>query len=101
MSTTLSLVQQPAAEFIAPPPFRLDVERLRQDFPVLQQEVYPGKPLVFLDSAASAQKPRHAPGADKVHFKPGSWRSTNLVARRYSRPSHSASVASKPTSSTT
>lgn len=58
MSTTLSLVQQPAAEFIAPPPSRLDVERLRQDFPVLQQEVYPGKPLVFLDSAASAQKPR-------------------------------------------
>ncbi len=34
-----------------------DVERIRADFPILQQSVY-GLPLVFLDSAASAQKPR-------------------------------------------
>jgi cysteine desulfurase/selenocysteine lyase len=34
-----------------------DVERVRQDFPILSEMVY-GKPLVFLDSAASAQKPR-------------------------------------------
>jgi cysteine desulfurase/selenocysteine lyase len=34
-----------------------DVERIRQDFPILTQAVR-GKPLVFLDSAASAQKPR-------------------------------------------
>ncbi len=34
-----------------------DVERVRADFPILSQEVY-GKPLVFLDSGASAQKPR-------------------------------------------
>ena len=34
-----------------------DVERVRQDFPVLKQEVY-GRPLVYLDSGASAQKPR-------------------------------------------
>lgn len=33
-----------------------DVDRIRQDFPILQQAVY-GKPVVFLDSAASAQKP--------------------------------------------
>ncbi|MGI9499944.1 MAG: aminotransferase class V-fold PLP-dependent enzyme, partial [Geminicoccaceae bacterium] len=33
-----------------------DVERIRADFPCLQQEVH-GHPLVFLDSAASAQKP--------------------------------------------
>ena len=31
-------------------------ERIRRDFPVLQREVH-GKPLVYLDSAASAQKP--------------------------------------------
>jgi cysteine desulfurase/selenocysteine lyase len=37
------------------PPF--DVERVRKDFPILAQTVH-GKPLVFLDSAASAQKPR-------------------------------------------
>lgn len=34
----------------------LDVERIRADFPVLHQIVH-GKPLVFLDSAASSQKP--------------------------------------------
>src|ERR1700761_97726 len=35
----------------------LDVERIRQDFPILTQTIR-GKKLVFLDSAASAQKPR-------------------------------------------
>jgi cysteine desulfurase/selenocysteine lyase len=35
---------------------RFDVERIRADFPCLHQEVH-GHPLVFLDSAASAQKP--------------------------------------------
>ena len=35
----------------------LDVSRIRADFPILSQTVR-GKPLVFLDSAASAQKPR-------------------------------------------
>ena len=34
-----------------------DVEALRAQFPILAQEVY-GKPLVYLDNAASAQKPR-------------------------------------------
>lgn len=34
-----------------------DLARLRADFPILGETVH-GKPLVFLDSAASAQKPR-------------------------------------------
>jgi len=34
----------------------LDVERLRQDFPALHQQVH-GKPLAYLDNAASAQTP--------------------------------------------
>ena len=34
-----------------------DVEAIRRDFPILSQKVY-GKDLVFLDSGASAQKPR-------------------------------------------
>lgn len=34
-----------------------DVERIRQDFPVLNQEVHSGKKLVYLDSAATSQKP--------------------------------------------
>jgi cysteine desulfurase/selenocysteine lyase len=35
----------------------LDIERIRADFPALAAQVY-GKPLVYLDNAASAQKPR-------------------------------------------
>ena len=35
----------------------LDVERVRKDFPILGQQIY-GKPLVYLDSAATSQKPR-------------------------------------------
>ena len=34
-----------------------DVERIRQDFPILSRQVH-GKPLVYFDSGASAQKPR-------------------------------------------
>ena len=34
-----------------------DAEAARADFPILQRQVH-GKPLVYLDSAASAQKPR-------------------------------------------
>jgi cysteine desulfurase/selenocysteine lyase len=34
-----------------------DVEAIRADFPILSKQVY-GKPLVYLDNAASAQKPR-------------------------------------------
>ncbi|MDE2580005.1 MAG: SufS family cysteine desulfurase [Rhodospirillales bacterium] len=41
----------------ATPTARLDIERIRADFPILREKVR-GKPLVFLDSAASAQKPR-------------------------------------------
>ncbi|MGA2041440.1 MAG: aminotransferase class V-fold PLP-dependent enzyme, partial [Bryobacteraceae bacterium] len=33
-----------------------DVERIREDFPVLKQAIH-GKPLVYLDNAATAQKP--------------------------------------------
>ncbi|MGE3625517.1 MAG: aminotransferase class V-fold PLP-dependent enzyme, partial [Hyphomicrobiales bacterium] len=38
-------------------PGAYDVERIRADFPILAREVY-GKPLVYLDNGASAQKPR-------------------------------------------
>ncbi|WPZ13471.1 cysteine desulfurase [Nitratireductor rhodophyticola] len=36
---------------------RYDVEAVRRDFPILAREVY-GKPLVYLDNGASAQKPQ-------------------------------------------
>ncbi|HTU00564.1 MAG TPA: cysteine desulfurase [Candidatus Sulfotelmatobacter sp.] len=35
----------------------LDVERIRQDFPILRQTVH-GRPLVYLDNAATSQKPQ-------------------------------------------
>jgi cysteine desulfurase/selenocysteine lyase len=37
---------------------RFDVEGVRTDFPALRQEAY-GKRLVYLDNAATTQKPRH------------------------------------------
>jgi len=36
---------------------RLDAQRLRADFPIFEQSIH-GKPLAYLDSAASSQKPR-------------------------------------------
>jgi cysteine desulfurase/selenocysteine lyase len=49
MTVADTAARKPATEF--------DVERVRRDFPILADEMN-GKPLVFLDSAASAQKPR-------------------------------------------
>ena len=34
-----------------------DVETIRREFPILSRQVY-GKPLVYLDSGATAQKPQ-------------------------------------------
>ena len=36
----------------------LDVKKIRADFPILDREVHPGVPLVYLDSTATSQKPR-------------------------------------------
>jgi cysteine desulfurase/selenocysteine lyase len=48
-------------EAAAPLPGRprapLDVQRIRQDFPILRQQIR-GKPLVYLDNAATSQKPQ-------------------------------------------
>ncbi len=35
----------------------LDPRKIREDFPVLEREVRPGVPLVYLDNAATSQKP--------------------------------------------
>ena len=48
--SVLSPVIEPASE-------ALDVERVRRDFPILGQQVH-GRPLVYLDNAATAQKPQ-------------------------------------------
>jgi cysteine desulfurase/selenocysteine lyase len=39
-----------------PPAIEYDVSKIRRDFPILRQEVY-DMPLVYLDNAATAQKP--------------------------------------------
>src|SRR5687768_2927052 len=48
----------------------LDVARIRQDFPILSRPVR-GKRLVFLDSAASAQKPRAVMDAERDIYEAG------------------------------
>lgn len=42
---------------IMPMPAILDVESIRRDFPILRRRMH-GKPLIWLDSAATAQKPQ-------------------------------------------
>ena len=49
----MSSVQQPAKAT----PNAFDAERLRRDFPILHQAVH-DRPLVYLDNAATSQKPR-------------------------------------------
>lgn len=44
-----------ATDNVVPTP-TLDIERVRRDFPILQQDVA-GQPLVYLDNAATSQKP--------------------------------------------
>ena len=36
----------------------LNILQLREDFPILSREVYPGVPLIYLDSTATTQKPK-------------------------------------------
>jgi cysteine desulfurase/selenocysteine lyase len=47
----------PPASRVPGPAAPLDVERIRQDFPLLQQRIR-GKRLVYLDNAATSQKPQ-------------------------------------------
>jgi cysteine desulfurase / selenocysteine lyase len=42
----------------APPAKPFDVETIRKDFPILARRVHGDKPLVYLDNAATSQKPR-------------------------------------------
>ncbi len=66
-----------------------DVARIRGDFPILAREVH-GKPLVFLDSAASAQKPRavidavrHCYEAEYANIHRGVYELSETATRRY------------------
>jgi cysteine desulfurase/selenocysteine lyase len=46
-------------------PARLDVAKLRGDFPILARTVRGGRPLVYLDSGATAQRPRQVLDAER------------------------------------
>jgi cysteine desulfurase/selenocysteine lyase len=61
-----------------------DVERVRRDFPILQQTVH-GKPLVYLDNANTTQKPRQVLDALThyyTHDNSNIHRSTHLLSER-------------------
>src|SRR5258708_655355 len=73
-----------------------DWSKLRTEFPILDQSVH-GYPLVYLDNAATTQKPRsvidaarhraaqfiHARSADEIIFTRGTTESINLVAQTW------------------
>ncbi|GAA4200680.1 cysteine desulfurase [Streptosporangium oxazolinicum] len=46
----------------------LDVERIRKDFPVLSRELPGGRPLIYLDSGNSAQKPAQVVEVMREHL---------------------------------
>ncbi len=64
---TRSTTNMPVDEMEPPiPPW--DLEQLRRDFPILNQRMH-GKPLVYLDSAATSQKPRQVIDAITRHYE--------------------------------
>jgi cysteine desulfurase/selenocysteine lyase len=58
--SSISLPEAPAST--------LDVARIREDFPILRETSH-GKPIVYLDNAASTQKPRQVIDAIARHYE--------------------------------
>jgi cysteine desulfurase/selenocysteine lyase len=50
------------------PELNLDVRALRADFPILARPMY-GKPLAYLDSSNSSQKPRQVLDAERAYYE--------------------------------
>ncbi|MDH6134484.1 cysteine desulfurase/selenocysteine lyase [Kitasatospora sp. MAA4] len=47
----------------------LDTDAIRKDFPILQRVLHDGKPLVYLDNAATSQKPRQVLDALNAYYE--------------------------------
>ena len=47
----------------------LDPARIKRDFPILERTVRDGKPLIYLDSAATSQKPRSVLDAERGYYE--------------------------------
>ena len=45
----------------------MDIQKIREDFPILDRTVY-GKPLVYFDNAATTQKPRLVIDLSLIHI---------------------------------
>src|SRR5208282_3634483 len=65
-------------------PSSFDVQRIREDFPILRQKVH-GKPLVYLDNANTTQKPQAVLDALSHYYTTDNsniHRSTHLLSER-------------------
>ncbi|MEP6918041.1 MAG: aminotransferase class V-fold PLP-dependent enzyme, partial [Acidobacteriota bacterium] len=74
----------PSAPSAAPPRTAFDVQRVRAEFPILSERVH-GKPLVYLDSANTSQKPRvvlEAMDSYYRHANANIHRATHLLSER-------------------
>jgi cysteine desulfurase/selenocysteine lyase len=74
----------PSASAAAPARSAFDVQRVRRDFPILAERIH-GKPLVYLDSANTSQKPQavlEAMDAYYRHANANIHRATHLLSER-------------------
>ena len=73
-----------AAEVLRDTHATLDVARVREDFPILREQVH-GKPLVYLDNAATSQKPQAVIDAlvdYYTHYNANIHRAVHLLSTR-------------------
>jgi cysteine desulfurase/selenocysteine lyase len=83
-----------ASEARRAPAARLDPHALRAEFPILQQTVR-GKPLVYLDNAATSQKPRSVIDAVRRYYEEDNanvHRGVHLLSERATRAYEEARV---------
>ncbi len=77
------------------PPYAFDVERIRADFPILRLQVG-GKPLVYLDNAASSQMPQ--PVIDRlVRYQTSEHANINRAVHHLSQTATTAYEAARAT----